>query len=199
MRLTLVVIYSFIFKPLGFHFFFALSPAHSLCASIFRCYSKWLVLLLLLIVIVFPFFFASFVFGWYSNLIKSHSTASLLRAIDLHQPQNIANIKWHTRLSTRTNLYFSKLVSLLHNEREHMFRVSSNYCLFRSIVILLLLRTRDGFQQKWVIRFQNSIRRLSWNHQPKKNTVEYKRNFARNVMICGNNFWIKALAKLPLG
>lgn len=156
-------------------------------------------LLLLLIVIVFPFFFASFVFGWYSNLIKSHSTASLLRAIDLHQPQNIANIKWHTRLSTRTNLYFSKLFSLLHNEREHMFRVSSNYCLFRSIVILLLLCTRDGFQQKWLIRFQNSIRRLSWNHQPKKNTVEYKRNFARNVMICGNNFWIKALAKLPLG
>lgn len=79
MRLTFVVIYSFIFKR--FFLFVRFDATGNL--------------LLLFIVIVFPFFFAPFVFGWYSNLIKSHSTASLV--LSCINPR-ILPISWQSQL-----------------------------------------------------------------------------------------------------
>lgn len=79
MRLTFVVIYSFIFKR--FFLFVRFDATGNL--------------LLLFIVIVFPFFFAPFVFGWYSNLIKSHSTTSLV--LSCINPR-ILPISWQSQL-----------------------------------------------------------------------------------------------------
>lgn len=106
MRLTFVVIYSFIFKR--FFLFVRFDATENL--------------LLLFIVIVFPFFFAPFVFGWYSNLIKSHSTASLV--LSCINPR-ILPISWQSQLGRWC--IFQKLFFLLctRHEREHMFRISS--------------------------------------------------------------------------